>query len=191
MARLHNFWYLFIKLNVDDEYVYDSYEDDVDECKGGSLAIKELDNDTMSIHDKFKAMEEISKNDNWKHGKLCCSEHGYVFQDLCEVHSRRFTEISIQTLWSVLVPIIVNIFSHCNRRVLWTTQNASKVVHVLLVLSKTMKLSIPNITNKNWNARKAVRSTGCIRVWILLIWTSLPLIRMENCCLTRTIRLDR
>ena len=111
MARLHNFWYLFIKLNVDDEYVYDSYEDDVDECKGGSLAIKELDNDTMSIHDKFKEMEEISKNDNWKHGKLCCSEHGYVFQDLCEVHLGQFTEIYLQTLWSLFIIIDLN---HCS-----------------------------------------------------------------------------
>ena len=98
MACLHDFWYLFIKLNVDDEYVYDSDEDYVDECKGGSSAIKELDNDTMSIHDKFKEMEEISKNDNWKHGKLCCSDHSYVFQDLCEVHLGRFTEMLMQTL---------------------------------------------------------------------------------------------
>ena len=52
----------------------------------------------MSIHDKFKEMEDISKNDNWKNGKLCCSDHSYVFQDLCEVHSRRFTEMSMQTL---------------------------------------------------------------------------------------------
>ena len=91
-----------IKLNVDDGYddgYDDSYEDNIDECKGGSLAIKELDNDTMSIHDKFKGMEEISKNDNWKHGKLCCTEHGYVFQDLCEVHSRRFEEMLMQTLY--------------------------------------------------------------------------------------------
>ena len=90
-----------IKLNVDDGYddVYDdSYEDNVDECKGGSSAIKELDNDTMSIHDKFKEMEEISKNDNWKHGKLCCADHSYVFQDLCKVHLRRFTEMLMQTL---------------------------------------------------------------------------------------------
>ena len=98
MAWLHNFWYLFIKLNVDEEYVYDSYEDDVDECKGGSSAIKELDNDTMSIHDKFKEMDEISKNDHWKHGKLCCSDHSYVFQDLCEVHLMRLTERLMQTL---------------------------------------------------------------------------------------------
>ena len=117
MACLHNFWYLFIKLNVDNEYVYDSDEDYVDECKGGSSAIKELDNDTMSIHDKFKEMEDISKNDNWKHGKLCCSDHSYVFQDLCKVHLRRFTEMLMQTLdifiirWSAF--IIINL-KHCS-----------------------------------------------------------------------------
>ena len=97
LAWLHNFWYLLIKLNVDDGYD-DSYEDDVDECKGGSSAIKELDNDTMSIHDKFKEIEEISKNDNWKHGKLCCSDHSYVFQDLCEVHLMWLRERLMQTL---------------------------------------------------------------------------------------------
>ena len=113
LAWLHNFWYLLIKLNVDDGYD-DSYEDDVDECKGGSSAIKELDNDTMSIHDKFKEIEEISKNDNWKHGKLCCSEHGYVFQDLCEVHLMWLTEIFLQNfmLWSEF--IIINL-KHCSK----------------------------------------------------------------------------
>ena len=98
MACLHNSWYLFIKLNVDDGYEYDSDEDYIDECKGGSFAIKELDNDTMSMHEKFKEMEEISKNDNWKGGKLCCSDHSYVFQDLCKVHLRRFIEMLMQTL---------------------------------------------------------------------------------------------
>ena len=100
MACVDNVYIPFITPNVDDEYGDYSDEDykDYDECKGGSNSIKELDNYTMSIHDKFKEMKDISKNDNWKHAKHCCPDHSYVFQDLCEVHLRRFTEMFIQTL---------------------------------------------------------------------------------------------
>ena len=52
----------------------------------------------MSIHDKFKEIEELSNDENWKHGKRCCADHSYVFQDLCKVYSRSFIEISVQTL---------------------------------------------------------------------------------------------
>ena len=52
----------------------------------------------MSIHDKFKEIEELSNDENWKHGKRCCADHSYVFQDLCKVYSRSFIEILMQTL---------------------------------------------------------------------------------------------
>ena len=52
----------------------------------------------MSIHDKFKEIEELSNDENWKHGKRCCADHSYVFQDLCEVHSISFIEVQMQTL---------------------------------------------------------------------------------------------
>ena len=54
----------------------------------GSNAVKDLENETMSIHDKFKEIEELSNDVNWKHGKRCCADHSYVFQDLCEVYLR-------------------------------------------------------------------------------------------------------
>ena len=104
MACVDNVYFPFIKPNVDDEYGDYSDEDykDYDECKGGSNSIKELDNYTMSIHDKFKEMKDISKNDNWKHAKHCCPDHSYVFQDLCEVHLRRFTEMFMQTFYKMI-----------------------------------------------------------------------------------------
>ena len=52
----------------------------------------------MSIHDKFKEIEKLSNDENWKHGKRCCADHSYVFQDLCEVHSISFIEVQMQTL---------------------------------------------------------------------------------------------
>ena len=67
----------------------DGYSDDYpDECAGGSYAVKDLANNTMSIHNKFKEIEELSNDENWKHGKRCCADHSYVFQDLCEVYLR-------------------------------------------------------------------------------------------------------
>ena len=65
MSCVNNVYFPLIKPNVDDEYEDYSDEDykDYDECKGGSFAVKDFDNNTMSIHDKFKDVEEISKND--------------------------------------------------------------------------------------------------------------------------------
>ena len=78
-------------MNVEDYEYYPGYEDGYnddypDECAGGSNAVKDLENNTMSIHDKFKEIEELSNDVNWKHGKRCCADHSYVFQDLCEVY---------------------------------------------------------------------------------------------------------
>lgn len=80
-------------MNVEDYEYYPGYEDGYnddypDECAGGSNAVKDLENNTMSIHDKFKEIEELSNDVNWKHGKRCCADHSYVFQDLCEVYLR-------------------------------------------------------------------------------------------------------
>ena len=53
----------------------------------------------MSIHDKFKEIEDLI-TDNWPilDKKRCCADHSYVFQDLCEVHSISFIEVQMQTL---------------------------------------------------------------------------------------------
>ena len=80
-------------MNVEDYEYYPGYEDGYnddypDECAGGSNAVKDLENNTMSIHDKFKEVEELSNDVNWKHGQRCCADHSYVFQDLCEVFLR-------------------------------------------------------------------------------------------------------
>ena len=56
----------------------------------------------MSIHDKFKEIEELSNddliNENWSVAKRCCADHSYVFQDLCEVNSISFIEVQMKTL---------------------------------------------------------------------------------------------
>ena len=53
----------------------------------------------MSIHDKFKEIEDLI-TENWTilDKKRCCADHSYVFQDLCEVHSISFIEVQMQTL---------------------------------------------------------------------------------------------
>ena len=85
------------KTNVDyyDSYDGDGYEQDYDECRGGMFVEKNLNNNTMTIHDKFREMQELSSHETWKHGKRCCAGNSYVFQDICMVN---FSDILIQII---------------------------------------------------------------------------------------------
>ena len=78
------------------------YEED-SECRGGMFVEKNLNNNTMTIHDKFMEMEDLSSHETWKHGERCCAENSYVFEDLCDVS---FSDILMQIidLLSIFLP---------------------------------------------------------------------------------------
>ena len=59
----------------------------IDYCKGGLWALKELDGGTKSKHDRFieSNFTPLKDHPEWKTAKLCCDDHSYVFEDMCEV----------------------------------------------------------------------------------------------------------
>ena len=90
MLQIQNtsFYKVSFKIKIGDSYDGDdSYYEYADDCKGGSFSEKVLANNTMSAHDKFMAKDIVPLKDHekWKNANLCCIEHSYVFQDLCEV----------------------------------------------------------------------------------------------------------
>jgi hypothetical protein len=59
----------------------------IDYCNGGLWAVKELDGGTKSKHDRFNEsnLTPLRDHPEWKHAKLCCDDHSYIFKDECKV----------------------------------------------------------------------------------------------------------
>ena len=71
---------------MDDEYNIDLY-DDVDYCNGGEFVNPDLAGECLheNFFRNYQNLTERNEFQNRQNINFCCADHGYSFDDYCEV----------------------------------------------------------------------------------------------------------